>query len=237
MERPQEIRNILLPKGRESPHDSMSKDPSKHSQLLATAARSVLQPMGMVRKGRSRVWLDDHSWWLCVVEFQPSSWSGGTYLNVGCMWLWQAKAHTSFDEGHRVEQFSKFHDERQFESVAAALAQRAATVVLKYRKLFPAVQDVCAYYSRHRPDGFWPTFHAAMSCALAAKPDHARRLFGRIIDSHSDDRDWVISAQAEARRLCAIAEHTERFRQVVTDTIHRARDLQKLPPLDSVSFD
>ena len=215
----------------------MSKDTSKHSQFLATAARSVLQPMGMVRKGRSRVWLDDHSWWACVVEFQPSSWSGGTYLNVGCMWLWQAKGHISFDEGHRVEQFSKFHNEQQFESLAASLAQQAATEVLRYRKLFPTVHEVCAYYSRHHPDGFWPTFNAAMSCALAGKPDKAHRLFGRVIDFQSDDRDWVISAQAEARRFCAIAENTERFRQVVTETIHRARALQKLPPLASVSFD
>jgi hypothetical protein len=28
-----------------------------------------------VQKGRSRIWLDDHGWWIAVVEFQPSDWA------------------------------------------------------------------------------------------------------------------------------------------------------------------
>ena len=38
--------------------------------------------MGFWRKGRSRMWLADRDFWLGVVEFQPSGFRKGTYLNV-----------------------------------------------------------------------------------------------------------------------------------------------------------
>lgn len=76
--------------------------------------------MGLSQKGRSRIWLDDQRWWLCVVEFQPSSWSRGSYLNVGCMWLWPVRDDISFDEGYRVEEFCEFRDEAQFEAAAGS---------------------------------------------------------------------------------------------------------------------
>jgi hypothetical protein len=118
---------------------------SLHSKLLTAAARKFLQPMGLVQKGRSRIWFDDHAWWICVIEFQPSSWSRGSYLNVGCMWLWHAQDYLSFDEGGRVAPFSEFRGEARFEILADSLAERAACEVSRYRKLFPNVREVCAY--------------------------------------------------------------------------------------------
>lgn len=38
----------------------------------------VLAPLGVRRRSRSRTWLDDHGWWLGIVEFQPSA--GGWLL-------------------------------------------------------------------------------------------------------------------------------------------------------------
>ncbi|HEX4035315.1 MAG TPA: hypothetical protein VHX66_12810, partial [Solirubrobacteraceae bacterium] len=70
----------------------MAREPP-HSKLLTTAAREVLRPMGLRQKRRSRVWLDDRAWWVGVVEFQASSFSPGTYLNVGAMWLWRRADH------------------------------------------------------------------------------------------------------------------------------------------------
>jgi hypothetical protein len=106
-------------------------------KVLTNAARKVLRPIGLVQIGRSRTWLADHGWWLCVVEFQPSSWSQGSYLNVGCMWLWCVKDYISFDEGYRVGPFSEFRDEPEFEVAADQMAESAAQEISRYRKLFP----------------------------------------------------------------------------------------------------
>jgi hypothetical protein len=63
------------------------------SRLLVAAARARLQPLGLRRFGRSRQWIDDHDWWLCVIDFSASQWSQGSGLTVGAMWLWQDVDH------------------------------------------------------------------------------------------------------------------------------------------------
>lgn len=60
-----------------------------HNTEIASAAKRVLAPMGCVRKGRSRLWLDDHGWWLGVIEFAPVSWSRGSHLMVEACYLWK----------------------------------------------------------------------------------------------------------------------------------------------------
>jgi len=215
----------------------MVKQPPVHSEMLTDAARQVLRPMGLVQKGRSRIWLDDHCWWQCVVEFQPSSWSRGSYLNVGCNWLWSVQDHLSFDEGNRVEPFSKFTDEIQFKAAARALAERAASEVARYRQLFPNVKSVSDYYLRHKPVGFWTNFHAGVACALAGRPNQARRFLREVLELRGDDNDWVLEAQTDAERLNLILDDTGIFRNVVAERVLRTRDLQKLPPLSTVDFD
>lgn len=213
----------------------MSYGRPAHSQLLTVAAKNVLRPMGMSQKRRSRIWPDDHGWWLCVVEFQPSGWSRGSYLNVGCMWLWNVKDYISFDEGCRVEEFRAFLSETQFEAFARSLAERAVNEVVRYRKLFPTI--VCSHYDGQWRSGLWPTFHSGVTCGLSGKPEDAQQRFQQLIDSTGDGRPWALNMQAEARRLRDIACDTAQFRDVVTSMIHRARELQKLPPVPLLSFD
>jgi len=67
-----------------------------HGRVIADAARLALSPLGLARKGRSRTWLDDQSWWLGVVEFKPASRHPGTYLNVGLRFLWHPPVRHAF---------------------------------------------------------------------------------------------------------------------------------------------
>src|SRR5256885_16246715 len=61
---------------------------SPHGSIINRVARAALTPLSLRRKGQSRFWHDDYGWRAFLVEFQPSSWSKGTYCNVGAMWLW-----------------------------------------------------------------------------------------------------------------------------------------------------
>ena len=89
-----------------------------HNKLIASAAKDALTPLGLKRQGKSRIWYDDHGWWSIVVEFQPSSWSRGTFLNVGVCWHLYEQAHWSFNVGHRELEFSAAQDESQFSDAA-----------------------------------------------------------------------------------------------------------------------
>jgi hypothetical protein len=113
--------------------------PPDHNRLLISAAKAELLPIGCAQKGRSRTWLDDHEWWVGVVEFQPSAWSKGSYLNVGVCWLWYEKDYYSFDaalgaHGSRVESFHEFDGTDAFASSARVLSQRARDEVLALRE-------------------------------------------------------------------------------------------------------
>lgn len=218
----------------------MSKSTLAHSKLITEAARTVLRPMGLFQKGRSRFWMDDQRWWICGVEFQPSSWSRGSYLNVGCCWLWIEKDQFTFDTGYRVEGFVGYKDDEQFRPEAFRLAERAAEEVAHYRQLFPNINEVCKHCLQQDLSGLWAPFHAAVACALAGNPDEARRLFRRVLDiaqsSWPANTDWVTAAQADAAQLATIASDSALFRQIVVDRVHRTRDLQKLPTIATVGF-
>jgi hypothetical protein len=116
-----------------------------HSKIIAQAAKDTLSPLGVFQKGRSRTWIDDRGWWIVVIEFQPSSWSRGSYLNVGAMWLWHAKDYLSFDVGSRIASFVKYSDERQFTPEAVKLAALAREETLKLRRQFASVSEAARY--------------------------------------------------------------------------------------------
>ena len=185
--------------------------------------------MGMFQKGRSRTWLDDHGWWICVVEFQPSDWSRGSYLNVGCMWLWKEKDYMSFDEGNRVEPFTRFQEESQFEIEAARLTRRAADEVQRYRLLFPTVRSVCEFYLQRPPTnaGNWTTFHAGVACAMAGKPVEARRFFEAFLDFHGELSAWLVRQLADAQQLNTLAADTDSFRRLIASRVIRATGVTK----------
>jgi hypothetical protein len=122
-----------------------------HDKLLASAAREILAPLGFQQKGRSRLWFADHGWWLIVVEFQPSGWSRGSYLNVAAKWLWSKTPHWSFDfsfhTAARVSNFCEFETEDQFRVASRELAGMAAAEAQRLRATFPhitAVADLLA---------------------------------------------------------------------------------------------
>ena len=61
-------------------------------RLMRNAGRSYLTPIGVKQMTRSpRRWTADRGWWLINIEFQPSGYSVGSYLNVGLQHLWIAR--------------------------------------------------------------------------------------------------------------------------------------------------
>jgi hypothetical protein len=112
--------------------------------VIATSARETL---GLIRKGRSRTWLDDNDWWLGVVELQPSSWTRGSYLNVGAMWLWRkTDDHVIyFGFGDRIDG-AGFADasDAAFEYAVAAMAATAAEHVQRLREQLTTVDAAAA---------------------------------------------------------------------------------------------
>ena len=229
-----------------------------HSLLLATAARQILKPMQLVQKGRSRLWVDDHGWWIVNVEFQPSSFSKGSYLNVGAQWLWRRSTGHSFDVGHRLEEFVPFVSEAQFQPEARRLMLRAADRVAELRAQFTTVEDVTAYYeveaggvppshSHQGPAAELPStgrYAAAIANGLTGHLELARRLFDYWQAGIADSSvGWVRGWEHEGRELFACIDNEVEFRKAVWTVITEVRGRLKLTtwpshvPIDPVFAD
>jgi hypothetical protein len=207
----------------------------QHSKILSAAARETLKPIGLQRKGRSRIWLDDNGWWAGVVEFQPSSWSRGSYLNVGAMWLWHPPPHhISFDVDHRVGEagYIEYESDDQFAPLAQRLATMAADRIGDLRQRFPDLDAAAKHLVGQAQGNDWPTFHAGVALALADRRKAAAAMFKRL-NADPDDPDWWPEAVDRAHRHAGtLSSKTggEQFRQEVSEAIRDARTSLKLDP-------
>lgn len=201
-----------------------------HNRTIAAAAKKVLAPLGCKRKGTSRLWFDDQAWWVTLIEFQPSSWSKGSYLNIGAMWLWNAKAHWLFDDGYRVDTFHQFENEIQFSGVAERLAQTAAEQVLAYRKKFPSLAVVAQYLDEKEKNSIWDHYHAAIALGLSGASERAAQECSAVLHS-SAHAPWVVELHAKTQALFAQDLSAMSFSAAVREEIAKARMLLKLPPL------
>lgn len=184
--------------------------PNPHDTLIAGAAKAMLGPLGFVRKGRSRVWFADFGWWLNLVEFQPSGWAKGCYLNVAVHWLWTDQEHLSFDYGGRIEPFVEYASDPQFEQEAERLAQSAAKEVLGLMQMFPtteAVATILVDVESQKPDqarGSWTAYHAGMALGLSGRGEEASAMFRSVRDDRVqpavDRMNKLLSDPKEFRR-------------------------------------
>lgn len=204
-----------------------------HNAQLAKAAKKHLGPIGMKRKGQSRLWFKDNGWWLGVVEFQPSSWSKGSYLNVAAMWLWNAKDYWSFDEGGRVETFHEFKDADQFADVADNLATRARDEVLALSQRFSSLAVVAAHLARNSDENPWHSYHAAMAALAIGDIEHAQKRF-RTLLAFKDHAPFMVALKAKVRSLSEqVASGGIEPSALVGQEIAQTRTILKLSPIDT----
>lgn len=133
-----------------------------HNNIINQVARKVLKPEGLIRKGQSRTWLDDNIWFTTILEFQPSSWSKGTHLNVGINFNWYLNDYISFDYGYRVENFIEYKDDEQFELGVTELTKNGLQKVLEYRNFADFDYAKEKIFSLLPDDGLWQNYHRIM---------------------------------------------------------------------------
>jgi hypothetical protein len=200
-----------------------------HVRLLANAAKAILSPIGCTRIGRSRTWIADQRFWVIVIEFQPSSYSKGSHLNVGAHWLWHAQDSWSFDYGHRVVDFIFFRNEEQFAVAAEKLATRAVEEVHNLQRKFSSLSDIAREVAKKPHGTEWDIYHAAVAAGLTGDVANARRLFEGLIEG-PPTWDWHAKLQADATILARTLPDVVKFRETVIAIIQKARALHRLPP-------
>lgn len=190
----------------------------------------MLAPLGLRQQGRSRTWFDDHGWWLIVVEFQPSSWSKGTYLNVGAMWLWREIDSFAFEYGNRLGDFTAADDLKLFRDEVRAIAQRAASRVSQLRTELATPARVARLLSPIAGDNRFRLLHAGIAAALAGSQVEAGNLLGRVHAPEPNEPEWVATLFNYASEVRALLDQQAALRERLERAVHWSRSALRLPP-------
>jgi hypothetical protein len=198
-----------------------SHDASEHGKLIASAAKAALAPLGCVRKGRSRVWFADQRFWAIWIEFQPSGWSKGSYLNVGTRYFWRSGRGLAFS--YRPVDFIPFESAEQFTPLIETIAGIAAREVVALRERFRTPSDVLRHLQSSPLRDGWPVYDAAIASWLVGDVEQSRALFQRIAAWPTCGYDWEKRLKASSAVLAAQLDRHPAFRSAILDIIQRQR--------------
>jgi hypothetical protein len=202
--------------------------PSEHGKLITAAAKAALLPLGCKQVGRSRTWISDEGFWLIVIEFQPSGWSRGTYLNVGAMWLWIELPGFRFNYGYREGDFIPFETPEQFTPLVEQHAKRATERIRELQAKFQSIEDVKEHVLKHLPNDNRQIYHAIIACGLAGEAERAWALIEEFQLSAANVR-YPDPRASLIRELSESLDDTPRFRDAIADVITKCRAAHKLP--------
>lgn len=213
-----------------------------HDAIIAAAAKSALGPQNFRRKGRSRMWIADRDWWIAVVEFQPSRWSKGTYLNVAAHFLWSGPGCISFDFGGRLAEFEAFQSETQFQAVVSRLAEMANNEAQCLCQTFNTLSEAAnalllearSLRSQNIIRPGWPEYHAGIASALLGRTDDAEEMFASILEIPAPPPGSIL--HPAAKRMMRLMSDPKDFRCNVSSLIAGKRKELRLPSLDGFPF-
>lgn len=164
---------------------------TNHSKIITKAAKSILQPMGLFQKGKSRVWIDDNDWFFTVVEFQPSGFTKGSHLNVAVDFLWHKTDHLAYHfhygDSPRANNFVSYsgNDDAYYDDMLA-FADEAAKLVDEYRKL-KQISFAKRVILKYKPKVKATLYDKMMFCGMT-KSIWARKYFLQLMEfvEHSE---------------------------------------------------
>lgn len=207
--------------------------PTDHNAAIAAEARLVLKPLGLVRHGKSRVWIDDHGWWSIQVEFQPSAWSMGSYLNVGITWLLYEGSSSAFHIGSRVNvPFIEATGNETFKHDAQVLAMRAKEEVESLRSRFSTLEAAAAHYWDNGRNGTWDDYYFGVLLGLLGDVPNAKMAFASV-PTHRVQFGWEKALAQRAAELHKLASDQTAFIETIRGIVHRTRAIGHLPDWDS----
>lgn len=217
---------------------------NEHNKIINAVAKNVLALHGLFRQGASRVWLQDNGYYITQVEFQPSSWSKGSYLNVGISFLWEStedlNSVLAFNFGYRVDGISFVDytgDDVRFEKEIQNLAQKALGKVIEYEK-FRDLEYAKKALVKGEKNPLWQDYDLIMLCFLKGDFTEGLKLFNNFLDNFKK-RFWEGEHYVEwcetfynhcTEVLLPQCNSKENAKKMVCDMIQRRRDFFNTKP-------
>jgi hypothetical protein len=172
---------------------------------------------------------------MLLVEFQPSGFGKGSYLNIAASWLWYPDSDSQFDYVRRASGLVPFQSLEQFQPEAERLTKLAAAEAAKLDKKFTSLEDIANHLREQTKDprlsqNPWTLYHAAIVAALTEDRKFSLKCFSDLANQKAQT-DWHKKMQDEAAVLAKLVPESERFRTAILANIAETRARLRLPPL------
>ena len=199
-----------------------------HNKLLKKIAKERLKPYGIFQQGQSRIFLHDRGWFTIVIEFQPSSWSKGTYLNIGVDFNFYPRNYFAFGYGYREKGFEEFKDEEQFNKLVNELCELTIKRVQELDEKFTDVWSALKTSDKEKASDPWRIYEVAVLNILTSNLDKARKLLLQVSKCKCEN-DWEIERKKVADELLDWLNERPRDLDKIENLINITRQLKKLP--------
>ena len=157
-----------------------------HNKLLKKVARERFKPFNIIQKGQSRTFLYDKDLWTAIIEFQPSSWSKGTYLNVAGDFHLYPRDYFAFAYGGREQGFEEAENEDDFANIVKIYCDRALLKVAKLKMGFIDIPTSIKTLEDLNSTAPWRKYDLGILYALNGQMDSAKRCLQMIYEQKCD---------------------------------------------------
>ena len=197
-------------------------------KLIKKIAKEKFEGLGLKQKGQSRLWYYLGDYYLILIEFQPSSWDNGTYLNIGLDFNWYPKDHFSFEFGYRLSGFKKSKDEKQFERELQQLCDLAIDQFFRFKDIFSdnksAADKLLKFHKGKMND--WEKFSIGVLFGLGGQNVKAIEYL-KIVSSDQYKLDWEIKRAVIARDYIKTIERGD-FLTKLIEVVEQTKKLKKV---------
>ncbi|MFC7773765.1 hypothetical protein [Flavobacterium sp. GCM10027622] len=210
--------------------------PIDHNKLLQKIAKERLKPYGIVQKGQSRTFLYDKDWYTIVIEFQPSSRTKGTYLNIGIDFNFYPRDYFAFGYGYREKGFEEFKDEEQFHKLVINLCELSIQRVQELEQKCIDVWTALKTVEKEKAHDSWRIYEVAVLHILTLNFDQARKHLFQLSKTKCK-YDWEMERKKAADELLDWLQKEPTNLDKIKSIINKTRQLKKLPivPLDNLT--
>ena len=208
---------------------------NEHSKIIFKVAKQKLKPFGVVQLGKSRIWLDDRGWYTTQIEFQPSSWARGTYLNIGVDFHWYKKQYMSFNLEGRQENFVEYKNDEQFTAEMEKFCDLIIKKILEIRENLRTIASAKKIILKHnfQNDDLWGNYHKGTICGLAGDFDKMNKYFNDLLKVENDMQlQWIEDLKENVKHLQSKTYDLELFKAEKLNIISETRKLKKLPEME-----
>jgi hypothetical protein len=204
-----------------------------HNKLLKQKAKEILTPHSIYQKARSRTFLADNGWWTIMIEFQPSGFTKGTYLNVGLDFHFYPREYFAYSYGYRELDLKDAEDESSFVKVIEEYSLHAVKKTEEFRSRFKDINTAILHFGPIIKNDPWKLFDFAVLYGLSGNLSECRKILNDLINKecklqHEVDRKKHIQC------LLKDAINHLSFTQAILKTISETRELKRLPKIEII---